>query len=216
MSNNAPRPREYTSLLREKQQELTRGRIIEAVADLVRNGQIHSFTIEEVARRAGVSYGSVYRHFPTRERLLEELYEWFERFPGAPVLPDSLDALPAWVEEKLVAYFESSADIAQAAAITMLALGLTPRSQCLRDEKVMKLIAEAAPDLGPEQVRERAAMLRYLASSLAWATLRQRFGLESGEISSALRWALEALVRDLQSYGTAPVSEDLKAEAAGR
>src|SRR6201998_857578 len=33
-----------------------------------------STALEEIARRAGVGIGTVYRHFPTRQALLEALY----------------------------------------------------------------------------------------------------------------------------------------------
>jgi hypothetical protein len=50
-------------------------------------------------------------------------------------------------------------------------------------------------------VRERAAIIRYLATSLAWVTLRNRFGLNGDEVVSAMTWALNALSRDIKQAG---------------
>jgi AcrR family transcriptional regulator len=191
------RSRAYSSSLRAEQQELTRGRIMRAVADLIREGQIHSFTVEEVSQRAGVSYGSVYRHFPSRERLLEEAYEWFQSRGDAPSPPESLDAIPAW-GEALFAHFEANADVVQAAAMAMSGMGLTPRAQRERDDRLQRLVSEAVPGLDGSQVRVKAALIRYLASSLAWATLRQRFGLTPGEVTVGVSWALQALLQALK------------------
>lgn len=188
--------RSYSSALRDEQQELTRSRIMKAVADLIRDGRIHGFTVEEVAQRAGVSYASVYRHFPTREKLLEEVYEWFQQDTNRPLLPDSLDALPSMVDS-LVAYFEANADLTQAAAVAMTALGLVPKTQREHDEEIQRLVAEANPGLDPQEARVKAAVIRFLASSLAWAIFRQRFELEPDEISSALGWALQTLIREV-------------------
>ncbi len=198
MAQRSRQRRAYSSALRDEQQEITRGRVMKAVADLVRDGRIHSFTVEEVARRAGVSYGSVYRHFPTKERLLEEAYEWFQQGRDTPRIPDSLDALPAFAETQ-VAFFEANADSVYAGAIAMTALGVMPKTQRQHDEAFRRLVATANPDLDPRQVRVKAAVIRYLGSSLAWAILRRRFELDPGEISSALSWALQALIHEIEA-----------------
>lgn len=188
--------RAYSSVFRGEQQELTRSRIVTAVAELVRGGRIHTFTVDDVAQRAGVSYGSVYRHFPSRERLLEELYESFQQGPDRPSVPDALDAVPA-LTGALVAYLERNADLAQAGAVAMTALGVVPKTQREHDEEIRKLVAQANPALDPRDVRARAAVIRILASSLGWAILRQRFELDANETSSALTWALRTLVKEV-------------------
>lgn len=200
MVQRSSQRRAYSSILRGEQQELTRSRIMKAVADLIRDGLIHSFTVEEVAQRAVVSYGSVYRHFPTKERLLEEVYEWFQQGGNAPSLPDSLDAIPPFAET-LMAFLEANADLAHAGVIAMTALGVVPKTQREHDLEIRTLVAEADPSLDPQQVRVKAAVIRYIASSLAWATLRQRFELDPGEISSALSWALGTLIREVGNRG---------------
>ncbi len=51
--------------------------------------------MEKIARRAGVGVGTVYRHFPTKEHLLEALAD--DRFAGlAAAARDALDDPDAW------------------------------------------------------------------------------------------------------------------------
>jgi AcrR family transcriptional regulator len=194
--------RPYASELRSKQQELTRDRIMEAVADLLRQGRIHNFTVQDVARGAGVAYGSVYRHFPTREALLEELYEWLEQgaFKERPPFPDSMEGLAEWAAG-FARMSEEHPDLTHAGTIAMTALRLVPRSQRGRDDALRELIARSAPHLSSREVRERAAIIRYLATSLAWVTLRNRCGLNGDEVVSAMTWALNALSRDIKQAG---------------
>ena len=46
--------------------------------------------MEDVARSAGVGVGTVYRHFPNKEALIEALIERrFERSPRGPPRPSS-------------------------------------------------------------------------------------------------------------------------------
>ncbi len=203
MVERSSQRRAYSSVLRGEQQELTRSRIMKAVADLIREGHIHSFTIEDVAQRAGVSYGSVYRHFPSKERLLEELYEWFAQVPDAPSTPDSLDAIHPFTEA-LMALWETNADLVQAATLAMTALGVLPKTQREHDDLIQRLVSEANPSLDPQDVRVKTSVIRYLASSLAWATLRQRFKLDPGETSSALSWALRTLIQEIGNREAGP------------
>jgi AcrR family transcriptional regulator len=61
--------------------------------------------LEEIARRAGVGIGTLYRHFPSRQALLEELYvtELDEICRSASELAgaDPWDALRGWFERMI-------------------------------------------------------------------------------------------------------------------
>jgi len=66
-----------------------------------------STALEEIARRAGVGIGTLYRHFPNRQALLEALYvnevEAVCRSAGERDYADPWDALNGWFE-RLIAY----------------------------------------------------------------------------------------------------------------
>jgi AcrR family transcriptional regulator len=66
-----------------------------------------STALEEIARRAGVGIGTLYRHFPNRQALLEALYvdEVEEMCRSAAALDDSdpWEALNGWFE-RFIAY----------------------------------------------------------------------------------------------------------------
>lgn len=190
--------RSYTSPLRRRQQEVTRERIMEAVAAIISEGHILSFSVKDVAERAGVSYGSVYRHFPTREAILEALYESAAEIAGQSISFTSLalDEIPA-VAGKTVAMFEKNATILQAFTMAMAANNIQPPSRLERDQEFQQMVEKSAPHLAPEAARQAAAIICHLHSSLTWATLRQRFGLSAEATTDALTWALQALLRDL-------------------
>jgi AcrR family transcriptional regulator len=64
-------------------------------------------SLRDVARRAGVGIGTLYRHFPTREALLEALLRHRfdalqERADGLLASPSALDALLVWLGELAV------------------------------------------------------------------------------------------------------------------
>ncbi|WP_326837222.1 TetR/AcrR family transcriptional regulator [Amycolatopsis rhabdoformis] len=87
-----------------------RDRIVEtARAELSRsNGAIADLKLHAVAKAAGVGQGTLYRHFPTREHLLAEVYrhELTQLVEAvAPLLAEHppLAALTAWLD-RLVGY----------------------------------------------------------------------------------------------------------------
>jgi AcrR family transcriptional regulator len=82
--------------------------------------------LEEIARRAGVGIGTLYRHFPTRETLLTEVYRHaVEQLAEAASALSStlppLDALRAWMR-LFVDYIATK----QVVAPALNAIGSTP------------------------------------------------------------------------------------------
>lgn len=198
MSEEKPEVRSYSSPLRSRQQESTRRVIMEAVAHLVAEGRIHTFSVQDVAERAGISYASVYRHFPTREALLEGMYEWASAMTAAemPSAPQTLDGIPTWLEAS-IPVFEQHAVVSQAVLTLLSAANINPESQRRRDETIDGVIADSVPHLPLEFARRAGAVVRYLAGSQGWATLRRRFGLSSEDTTAALTWALGVLIREI-------------------
>ena len=75
-----------------------------------------STSLEEIARRAGVGIGTLYRHFPNRQALLEALYvdEVAEVCRAAELVEDGGDpweALNGWFE-RLIAYIATKRALA--------------------------------------------------------------------------------------------------------
>jgi AcrR family transcriptional regulator len=81
--------------------ERNRARLLDAARTAFAPGQ-PAVTLEQIARDAGVGIGTLYRHFPTREALVEALYrkELADLCASAPVLLRTLApelALRAWM-----------------------------------------------------------------------------------------------------------------------
>jgi len=99
-----------------------------------------SIALEEIARRAGVGIGTLYRHFPNRQALLEALYvgEVEEMCRSAAVLDDAdpWEALTGWVENfigylatkralaaELLNYLDQDAELFQICRTSLFAAG---------------------------------------------------------------------------------------------
>ncbi len=89
-------------------------RILAAAGEAFAEGG-ESTTLEEIARRAGVGIGTLYRHFPSRQALLEALYvnevEGICRSTAEPD-DDPWQALSLWCE-RLIGYLVTKRALAQ-------------------------------------------------------------------------------------------------------
>src|SRR6266566_9846399 len=77
----AGRARAYRSELRAQQAEETRTRILDATVRVMARG-LAVLSIPDVAREAGVSIPTVYRHFRTKPDLLRAVYPHVARRTG--------------------------------------------------------------------------------------------------------------------------------------
>jgi AcrR family transcriptional regulator len=112
---------EQTLLTRPKRADARRNyeKVLTAAREAFAEGG-ESTALEEIARRAGVGIGTLYRHFPSRQALLEALYvdEVEEVCRSAAELEDAepWEALSSWVE-RLIGYIATK----QALAAELLA-----------------------------------------------------------------------------------------------
>lgn len=187
--------------LRERQKNLTRNAILNALAETIVDQGLHDFSVQDVADRAGVSHRTVYRHFPDRNALLDGLAERLDelfRERDLPVLPKTaMD-----IAERVSTAFDLFAEhprLVRAVAIGALATGEQPRSRQTRDRVFREKVEKTAEGLPDDEVRGASAVIRYLANSLAWVTLTDQLGLDGEEATDAVSWAVGTLLDDLRS-----------------
>lgn len=137
--------------------------------------------LEEIARRAGVGIGTLYRHFPTREALIAAAYQHqMEQLADAAdrlsqTLPPA-DALQAWLRLS-VDYVGSKKVIAAALGPGASATPDLAASAGTRvTEALSTLVARAAargdirPDTDPKDLQRAMTGLAYGSSEPGWET----------------------------------------------
>lgn len=195
MSRIANSPgRAYASQLRAQQAEETRTRILDATLRVMAGG-IPRVSMPAVAREAGVSIPTVYRHFGTKEELLAATYPHVVRRAGLeqPIGPPSIDELRDGVR----AVFErlESADTLGRAAMSSPAAeearhatipDRVARGRRLADSIVPKL---AEPD------RDRIArLLVVLITSSALRMWREHLGSSLDQAADDVDWVIRAAI----------------------
>ncbi|RDI35191.1 TetR/AcrR family transcriptional regulator [Lentzea flaviverrucosa] len=120
-----------------------RGLLIEVALDAFTHEK--DVTLGAIAKKAGVGIGTLYRHFPTREALIEAVYrtELEKLCDAAPELLETHEpaaALREWMD-RFIAYAATKRDLKDALQ-AVIALGLNPfeHSRAKMTEAVQTLL----------------------------------------------------------------------------
>ena len=191
-------PSTQKSGLRDKHHELTRELIMRAVIEHLEREGFAEMTVPEVARAAGVSLRTVYRHFPSRDDLLAAASEWIAgRYFAIGGLPDRLDIL---IEELAInaESWDEHPELVRAMALTRVGNAVRSVRRVRRLEMMRAALLEVTGNLTEAERRQAGGVFGYLNNMLAWVTMRDEAGMTGEEIGQALRWAMETLAADLR------------------
>ena len=177
--------------LRDQQVDLTRDLIMRAFQRLLQNDLPDAITYPQVAEAAGVSLRTVYRYFPTRVDLLKSAAAWLAEFTDGVEWrdPRTVDDLAGVVPE-MGRIFDEHTNVFRALAGDEL--------QDQRREAVAAAVADVSGNLPADEARRAEAVLGYIRSGRAWLVLHDHYGLDGGEILSALDWAASTLLEDVR------------------
>lgn len=186
-----------TVSLREQHAEATRERILAAVADLLERGEADELTMPGVAEASGISLRTVYRHYPTREQLLEAAGRWIGDELLEHPYPRTLDEV-AELFRAGCRDFDKHPGLVRALALSQLGQSVRGHRRRERLQAISQALRREVGDLPEAELRRAEAVLAYLHNMLAYTTLREESGLTGEEIGDALGWAIETLVNDLR------------------
>lgn len=196
---NSKAARAYGSPLRAKQAEETRTRILDATGRVMAGG-LAFVSIPQVAREAGVSVPTVYRHFPTKHDLLAAVYPHAVRRAGLAelVIPRSMDELRAGLRT----YFErtdSFGDLARAAMASPASDEVRRLNMPDRVAIFRRLADSLEPKPSPEDRDRIARLLVVLTASSALRLWRDQLGSSVEEAADDVDWVLRAVIASATS-----------------
>jgi AcrR family transcriptional regulator len=178
--------------------EATRKVILEAAVALFLERKKDSFSVQEVADRAGVTHRTVYRYFPTRQELLAATA--FQIGPNMAEAPfGRISTLEEWVGA-LAGHYEVAEERLEmvrsvlAAVFASEDLQVFGRSVSDRDTHLWEVFRGQLPNLPDDDATRTYAALRHLTSSTSYVILRLRFRLSPGEATKAIQSAAAEMV----------------------
>ena len=189
--------RAYNSPLREHQAERTRELILDAATQQLSDGGIQELNIPRIARRAGISIRTVYRHFPTREVLLDDLSRWLEEKVVAVPPAKSIEDLQSGPLRTFPAFDENEA-LLRAHWITGPGREVRSRGRQRRLANYRRLLDDASKNLSPAEQREVLTVIAFLLSSRTWQVFKDEFGMNGDASGKAVSWAVTTLIADIR------------------
>lgn len=191
-SNDDPPP-----TLRERQSQRVREELRAAFVRLVVDRGLHAFSLHDVAEGAGISDRTLYRYYPSREALIDDVLsdatavvDAAQRARGAR--RRELDELDR-PDSVAIAFevFEAHADLVHAAKQIRDSGLVDPRHES-RTDAVRADIADAG--IHPDALAALVTLVRMLTGSDGWIRMTSaEFGLSSREAGQAAHWAVQVL-----------------------
>ncbi len=182
--------------LKDRQLALTRQLILDAAVDLLETGPFQEVTMRSVAKRANLAERTIFRHFASREDLLDALATEVSARLELPPLPATARDLPA-VPRALYRAFETRASLTKAALHSELFDRIRETTASARWKGVKALIDAHAPHRGDRDRMLAAANIRYLLAATSWHYYRFYFGFSLKDSIAAAERLIQQTVDGL-------------------
>ena len=197
-------PSDAPASLRDRRKAETREMIVDALVQAMASGQLEAATRDALARRAGVSRQTVYRHFPERESLMAALWERLNPRFAAQGLPAEEGQLVEFLGP-MYAAFDRDADLIAIAQSTPQGRAMRMSVRGKRAQAFRKATARATRSLSEREAVMATAVIQLLHGGQAWIEMRQQWGLSGAEIARACAWAISTLLKDLHEREGRPL-----------
>jgi AcrR family transcriptional regulator len=194
IANAKAPPREYRSELRAQQAEDTRARILDAALRVMADG-FASVSIPNVAREAGVSVPTVYRHFKTKQDLLDSLYPYLIRRSGLTTPPPPRTV--AEIRQGVIDYLgqlDSLDDFSRAVLASPASDETRARSMARRFDMFRPMVESIDPPLSKIDRNRILRLIVVLTSSPTLRLLHDHLGASREDVAEDVDWFVRAAV----------------------
>ncbi len=200
--------RAYNSPLREAQAEVTRKRILDAVGRMMSEPGMQELTFSAIATEAEVAERTIYRHFPTKESILEAFWHHINAELGMAHYPESVAEILA-VMPGVYDGYDKRANLIRAHLSNPAGREMRMQVVPKRQEAYYKILAEELKGVDPMIARNAYCVIQLLFSSRAWDSISENWGLSGKQAAEACNWAIRSLLREIESLkgGSQPAAE---------
>ena len=184
---------EVVTSLREQYREETRRRILDAAIAELSESELEALTMAGVARRAGVTERTVFRHFASRESLIASVWPRMQarvRSTGFPRTADDLIATPG----RLFPAFDKEERLVRASAFSAGGREVRLAANRERQAAMRACVRDAFPGIAEPELTRLAAIVQLIDSAYGWAVMREFWGLTGLEAGEAAAEALAVLL----------------------
>jgi AcrR family transcriptional regulator len=183
----------YTSALRQSEKASTRALILKAVQRSLKDHSLGELSLATVAREAGVTERTVYRHFETRQQLLDATWDEVNDAIGMKDFPRSAEEL---VVRPITLFpaFAKHEEVIRAMLSSPQGRELRLRANKERQVAIRAVVKSVRAELRGPALTRLCAAVQALCSASGWATMTDYWGLDSVEAGRAASDAIAALL----------------------
>lgn len=179
--------------LRDRHRAATIDIILSAVGQCLSDTVLSDLTFAQVALHAQMGERTIYRHFPTKEALLNAWWVRHKEEIGQPEFPDTPDAIIAF-PRRAFPLMDEQAQIMRGAVLSPQGRAMTLAQNQARQDAMLAIVAQAAPSLSSHDRIALAAVLQLLQSATAWLTMRDYWALSGQQSGAAASQAIKTLL----------------------
>jgi AcrR family transcriptional regulator len=178
--------------VRTAQKEATRQLILDAVLDLVADGNLTEISVPDVARRSGASVATIYRYFPTKDALFEAAAAEPALRAAGRLPEDGVDDPSAYLLELWTSFAQNMALLRH-----QLTSDAGREMRDARYEASRRWVASTLERAGIASASDAGVRMTrlglLLTSSLAFVDLHDRQGVDPQTAVDDVMWAVAAL-----------------------
>ena len=186
--------RSYSSPIRQEQAALTHRRIVDAAIAMIADRPGSEISHESIGRAAGIAVRTVYRHFPTRSNLLDEVWEELDERLGLSKLPTTSSAAIIEFVPQLFGRLNVNSDIVNALITSSTGHEMSRRTGERRLQAIRQALAHETDQLPRTERNRLIGLVRVLTSPMTWHILSQKADMSRDEPAQTVTWALRQLL----------------------
>lgn len=183
-----------------RQRSATHESVMDAVERLLSQGSLDELTFAQVAVEAGISERTVYRHFPTKELLLEAFWARVQQTLG---MEQSIRSWEDYVQSRPAAFatMDRRERLLRAVMHSAQAHEARLRINAERQAGIRRVVADAVGPLPEPEFTELCALVHLLGSAPAWAALKDYWGIKGVRAGRVVAQAITTLTAAANQRG---------------
>lgn len=183
----------YESPLRERQKTATRDLILEAVGKRLEDHGLHELTFPELAKLAQVSERTIYRHFPTKELLMEAFWNWLHGALQINAFPASASELVD-MPRRVFPFFDQHEQVLRGMLASPQGREVRLSVNTERQDAIRRSVRDAVGNLPEPAFTRLCASVQLLYSATSWLTMKDYWGFSGQEAGEAASDAIRSLL----------------------